>query len=153
MKMPEIVGSNLEGREFRIPKTLDGEYNLVIFAFWRSQQTSVDTWIDFLQKMEYDYPKFRFYEIPTISFGYLWMKPIIDGGMRAGIPDLSARERTITLYLYKNNLLRDLNVSTQKKIHLYLVDREGKVYWQEVGDISNKKSNSLEETLITLFNK
>ncbi len=148
MRFPTLEGSNLEGKEYIIPKTLDKEYNIILMAFWRSQQKMVDTWAPFLSDLEEKYNNFKFYELPTISFGFMWMKPIIDGGMRAGIPNKNTRERTITIYLYKRSMLSDLEIESQKKIKVYLINREGDILWKSEGYFTEAKGKDLKDTLL-----
>jgi len=140
---PTIEGSSLEGKEYSFPKGGDTAYSILLVAFWRSQQSEVDTWIPFLKNLEDKHQDVKFYEIPIISTGFIWMKSIIDGGMRAGIPDKSARERTITLYTYKKSLLKDMGVKKQDHIAVYLINREGDILWNQRGAFTTEKGKEL----------
>jgi hypothetical protein len=63
--------------------------------------------------------------------------------MRAGIPDAIARERTITLYLDKDEFKSALNISSEDEIYLFLVDRDGEILWRETGTFSEDKAADL----------
>jgi hypothetical protein len=70
--------------------------------------------------------------------------------MRAGIPDQTARERTITLYLNKETFKGALGIDSEEVIWLFLVDREGTILWQDQGRFSESKLEGLIEVLAEL---
>ncbi len=141
---PEVKGSNLEGRKFTLPYDLDGKLNIVIIAFKQYQQSLVDEWIPYLEKLTQIYTDIKFYEVPTLAKGYLLMRFIIDGGMRAGIPSRKARERTITTYINKKQFKQKLEISSEDTIYIFLLTKEGKILQQEVGSITENKIRELE---------
>jgi hypothetical protein len=73
------------------------------------------------------------YELPTLARRYKLMRPVIDGGMRGGIPDPAVRAATITLYIDKDPFKRALGIPTEDRIQILLVDREGRILWQRSG--------------------
>lgn len=147
MKFPEISGSNLEGENYTLPYDLKGELNIIIIPFLRQQQYSVNKWAAYLANVKKSYSFIDFYEVPTLAVGYGLMRFMIDGGMRAGIPNPDTREHTITLYTNKAKFKKKLGIKTEKKIYLYLVNRKGKILWQSEGEITEEKKNSLVKTL------
>ncbi|NHJ05950.1 MAG: hypothetical protein EAX90_14075 [Candidatus Heimdallarchaeota archaeon] len=146
-KFPNIKGSNLEGRKFSIPKDLDGELNFLIIPFLRHQQFLVDRWVIHLSKLQKKYPFFEYYEIPTLAKTYTTVRFMIDGGMRAGIPDVKTRERTITVYTLKGPLKKKLGIDTEQTIYLYLLKGD-LILWEEFGEVTEEKVAKLEEVLI-----
>ena len=130
---PSVKASNLEKRDFNLPADFEGDRNLLLVAFEREQQKDVDTWLREMKRFEEIDPGFHYYELPTIQKPNAFMRWFIDTGMRHGIPDRKARERTITLYLEKQPFLDSLLIADQKKIHAFLVDREGNVVWSSEG--------------------
>jgi len=92
-------------------------------------------------------PGFYYYELPTIQRPNAFTRWFIDTGMRRGIPDRKARERTITLYLEKKPFCDALLITDQKKIYAFLVDREGKVLWRSEGLFDETKGASLRSAL------
>jgi hypothetical protein len=95
---PVIAAETLRGRSVRLPEQLKGERNLLIVAYEREQQADIDTWLAVLDTLAPQLPDFAYYELPTIGTNYKWMRAVIDGGMKQGIPDRAQRDRTITLY-------------------------------------------------------
>jgi hypothetical protein len=143
MKFPEVKGRNLENIEFTIPADLKGNYNLLIIPFQQWHQSLVDQWIPFLESIKKDLSGFYYYEIPTLNESYKTFRFVIDGGMRAGIPDKAVRERTITLYINKTKFKSLLNISSEETIFLYLTDKKGTILWNSEGEFTGIKGENL----------
>jgi hypothetical protein len=144
---PSVKASNLEKRDFNLPADFEGDRNLLLVAFEREQQKDVDTWLIEMKRFEEIDPGFHYYELPTIQRPNAFMRWFIDTGMRHGIPDRKARERTITLYLEKQPFLDSLLIADQKKIYAFLVDRKGNVLWRSEGVFDEAKGASLRSAL------
>jgi hypothetical protein len=140
---PLVSGYNLNRQEFEFPRDFDGKVNLVIIPFKQYQQTIVNTWIPTAQGIEASFPGFIYYELPTIYEMPVLSRTFINEGMRAGIPDETARQRTITLYLDKEAFKAALDISTEDDVYLFLVDREGEILWRATGEYSPEKANDL----------
>ena len=147
MQFPRVSGSNLQRQKVELPQGFEGEQNLVLIAFQQWQQTQVDTWLPFARQLEDSHPTVRYYELPTIRRLNPLARTFINEGMRAGIPDPVARERTITLYVEKDAFRKALQLSSEQDIHVLLVDRQGKVLWREVGAFAPEKGESLAAAL------
>ncbi|MFX0176471.1 MAG: hypothetical protein ACFE85_09605 [Candidatus Hodarchaeota archaeon] len=147
MMFPEVSGQNLEFENFELPYSLKGELNLVIIPFRRWHQDLVDEWSIYLNTLEKKYPNFRYYEVPTLSNGYKIMRFMIDGGMRAGIPNKRVRERTITTYINKSKFKKELNINSENTIYLFLVNKKGEIIWRSEGEFDKIKANALEDLL------
>ncbi len=144
---PEVSGFNLMREEFLFPKDFQGEYNLVIIPFQQIQQRDVNTWIPAAQELERSIPGLVYYELPTIYQLPTLSRTFINEGMRAGIPDQTARERTITFYLDKEEFKKALGITTEDSIQLFLVDRKGNILWHDEGLFSLDKQESLIDQL------
>jgi hypothetical protein len=115
----------------------------VIVPFQRYQQTLVNTWIPTAQEIEASYPGFIYYELPTIYEMPVISRTFLNEGMRAGIPDQTARERTITLYLNKETFKSALDIPTEDDIYLFLINRNGEILWRTKGAYTTDKANEL----------
>lgn len=144
---PEVSGFNLMREEFVFPQDFQGEFNLLLIPFQQRQQQDVNTWIPAAQELERSIPGLVYYELPTIYQLPRLSRTFINEGMRAGIPDQTARERTVTLYLDKSVFKTALGINTEERIHIFLVDRQGDILWQEEGLFSVEKSQSLIDQL------
>jgi hypothetical protein len=143
MKFPAVSGSNLQRKKLALPEDLKGDMNLVLIAFQQWQQDQVDTWIPFARKLEQTHPSIRYYELPTIRQMNGLSRTFINEGMRAGIPDPVARERTITLYLDKRAFRQELQLAHEDEIHILLLDQDGQVRWRAEGAFTHDKAQSL----------
>ena len=142
-RFPLVKASNLEKRVLNLPADFGGDRNLLLVAFERKQQKDVDTWLREMKRFEEFDPKFHYYELPTIQRPNSLMRWIIDNGMRRGIPDRKARERTITLYIDKLVFCDALQILDQKHIHVLLVNRTGDVLWRTEGLFDETKGEGL----------
>lgn len=147
-RFPELKASNLEGKQFLLPRDLEGDRNLVLVAFKREQQKEIDTWLKEMKRFEEIDPKLEYYELPTISRLNAFSRWFIDSGMRHGIPDKSARARTITLYIEKDPFEKSLQIPTEDKIYPMLVNRKGDVLWRSEGPFDESKAESLRQALL-----
>ena len=101
MKFPTATGSNLQRSKLTLPADFGGELNITLIAFEQWQQNTVNTWLPFVEQLEQRYDGVRYYELPVIRRMNFFARTFINEGMRAGIPNAKARDRTITLYLDK----------------------------------------------------
>ncbi len=136
---PTVSGSNLDRQEFEFPGDFEGNLNLVIIPFLQKQQLDVNTWIPAAQELERSYPGLVYYELPTIYALPALSRTFINEGMRAGIPDQTSRERTITLYLDKDSFKSALEIQTEQNIAIFLIDRKGNLLWRDEGLFSEDK--------------
>jgi hypothetical protein len=143
MQFPAVSGSNLQREKSSLPNDFAGDFNVLLVAFQRWQQSVIDTWIPFVRQLEKTYPNVRYYELPTIESMNRVARTFINEGMRAGIPDPVARERTITLYLDKSAFRRALGLGSEDDIYILLVDRDGKVLWRAQGAFAREKGDTL----------
>lgn len=146
-RFPVVSGYNLERQEFEFPRDFEGNINLVIVPFEQRQQLDVNTWLPAAQDVEAGFPGFAYYELPTIYELPMLSRTFINEGMRAGIPDATSRQRTITLYLDKDAFKSALGIETEAVIHLFLVDRQGNILWGETGNFSQEKLESLVQVI------
>lgn len=143
MKFPTIVAENLNKEEVEVPNGLNGSPKLLIVPFQRWHQNVVDSWVPFLESVIKEHPSFDFYELPTIRRMNFVYQRFLDGGMRAGIPSIETRRRTVTLYIDKDPFKQALGIPTENTIYLFLVDLEGNIVWRNEGAITEDKSQSL----------
>lgn len=144
-RFPEVQGTNLDGKDFQLPRDFEGTLNLVFVAFQREQQLMVNTWLPTADLLENIHPELRFYELPTISRMNPFARWFINTGMRSGIKDPKSRRKTITLYLDKESFRKDLGIPGEDNIHILLVDKQGKVFWRSEGPCNVEKAKNLSD--------
>ena len=151
MQFPTYTFSNLAKQKKKIPDELKGDFKLMIVAFQRDQQALVDTWFPIADKLEEIYKepgkKFNYYEIPTIyKMGFI-RRALLNAGMRTGVREQAARERTFTIYIDKDPFKQILHIPHENDIYLFLLDGNGKIIWRCQGKHSNENEKSLVQYL------
>jgi hypothetical protein len=140
---PVVSGYNLMRVEYEFPQDFEGSYNLLFIPFQQWQQRQVNTWIPAAQELEREKQGLIYYEFPTIYELPGFSRTFINEGMRAGIPDQTARERTITLYLDKESFKDALAIKDEETITVLLVNSDGEILWREKGEFSAAKLDDL----------
>jgi hypothetical protein len=102
-----------------------GRLNLLFISFQQWQQDGVNTWIPLAESWEAQFPWLVYYELPTIRALNAFSKFYINKGMRAGIPNPKSRERTVSLYLDKDDFRTALSLEDEDHIFILLIDRQG----------------------------
>ncbi len=144
---PTVTSANLEGRTLTLPRDFAGERNIVFVAFLQKQQKDVDTWVPFVKQVIGRTPGVDYYELPTIKRMVAPMRWMINRGMRGGIDDRSARDRTVTLYIDKEPFKQALGITDENVIQVLVVDRAGHVLWRATGAFDTGKGLELEAAL------
>lgn len=140
---PTVSGSNLQRESFTFPADFAGELNILFVPFQREHQEIVNTWIPFAQELEAVYPGVVYYELPTIDRYPMLARTFINEGMRAGIPDTTARERTVTLYIDTDRFRETVDIEGRNDVHIMLVNRSGEILWRTTGVFKTEHSVSL----------
>ncbi len=143
MVFPEVKGSNLLRRKITLPYELQGDFNILFVPFQQWHQRLVDGWVPVARQIEASFSGFRFYEIPVIQEMNILSQTFINEGMRAGIPNPTTREKTITLYLDKVAFRRALDIPDEETISVMVLDRQGNILWRTEGAYSPEKGAAL----------
>jgi len=147
MRFPSVQGANLQRRRVQLPDGFEGDINLVVIAFQQWHQAMINTWVPFLEELERSVPGLKYYELPTIQQLNRVSRVFINEGMRAGIQDSDARNRTITLYVDKIAFREALALPDESTVYILAVDSVGDVLWRSEGPFSPAKIQSLLQML------
>ncbi len=147
IQFPNVSGRNLQRQAVQFPQDFPAKYTVVLMAFWREQQNDVDTWLPFVNVLEKLYSDTAYVEFPVVYQMSPMGQFFLNEGMRAGIPDQKARQRTTTLYLDKSSFLSKLQVQSQDQIQVLLVADDGRVLWRSRGRFSPEKGRALSRAL------
>jgi hypothetical protein len=148
---PEVAGKNLKRIKHNFPQDFPAKYTIVLIAFWRHQQQHIDTWLPFAAQLEDKYQNLAYVELPVIYEMGSIRQFMLNEGMRAGIPDEKAREKTITLYLDKPRFLEQLGIDSENEIQIMLVGEDGEILWHDTGLFSSEKGEALNQILLKIF--
>jgi hypothetical protein len=148
MQFPALKVRDLEGAEHVIPDGLVGGPHVIILAFQQWHQLLVEQWKPDLEALASRYPGTEMWEVPSISSGNRLFRGVIDGGMRAGIPDPDTRRHTLTVYTDLHALAKDLAIDTLDTVQLFLVDCSGTILWRAQGEPSAEGVDALEAAIV-----
>jgi len=148
MNFPTVHGSNLLRQKLTLPEDFQGKLNIVFVPFYQWQQMEVNSWIAFVQDLEKRNTGLFYYELPTIEERNILSKIFINEGMRAGIPNQTSRERTITLYLDKAAFRCSLEMPDEEHIYILLVDRMGNVLHRSRGGFTPQTGEDLSQAVL-----
>lgn len=143
---PTLVGIDLEGKDFVLPDSFSKPLNLVVVAFERHQQKDVDTWIQVADDLITRHQDLAFFEVPLIYELKAPYRFWINNGMRAGIQDPKARQRTITVYTEREAFLAFMDMKTTS-IYALLLTQKGEILWQAQGTATPENQKSLQAIL------
>ncbi len=152
-QFPTVSGSNLNRQEFEFPRDFRGDLNLLFVPFLQPQQVVVNTWIPLADELESVFPQLAYYELPTIDELPALSRTFINEGMRAGIPNARARERTVTLYISTAQFMRALDIPAKNEVHVLLVDRRGGILWRTTGSFDEAKGGELAKAIETYLRR
>jgi hypothetical protein len=130
-KFPAVNAETLEGNKAIVPDDAAGKVTLVVVAFLRENQSQLDSWLNPFYEKFGSRKDVMFYEVPMISGGYRFMKPIIDGGMRGGLPKFK-HKHVVTMYGDVQSYQQALGLDVRNG-YAFLLDRNGIIRWQEQG--------------------
>ena len=147
MEFPALHVRDLEGASYVIPDELPGGPHVIILAFQRRHQSTVDRWKTPLEGVARRHPGTEVWEVPSLSRGWRLFRATIDGGMRAGIPDVGVRRHTLTTYTDLASLAAALGLRSLETVHVFVVGCDGSIRWHGEGDPSAADLEALEATL------
>jgi len=130
-KFPEVKDDSLEKTPVSLPDAAQGKVTLITVAFLRESQAQIDSWLDPFVGRFGNKEGFTFYEVPMLHWGYKFMRFMIDGGMRAGIPQ-EKHKNVVTMYGDVEKYIKALNLDLRSG-YAFLLDREGIIRWEGRG--------------------
>jgi len=143
-KFPEIIAESLAKTRESIPESAKGKVALISVAFLRESQPQLDSWLEPFTEKYGSTQGFTFYEVPMISSGYKFMRSVIDGGMRAGIPK-EKHKNVVTMYGDVEKYMNALGLDSRFG-YAFLLDQEGIIQWQGQGFSTPETLKELFET-------
>ena len=135
---PTIIGKNLNKKIMNIPGDYSDKNLIAIVAFQRWHQDLVDESIENLECMKLHHTHFII-EVPVLQQFSRLRQMRLDGIMRAGIRDREIRQRTVTVYLDKEEFRAKLKIPNEDTIHWFVVDHASKsIIMKGTGVVSQK---------------
>ena len=137
LAFPRLSVKDLFGTEASTPDCFGAEPAVVLVAFRRQQQAQVDSWLPWLE-----HEHLRFFEMPCIARAFAPFRPMIDGGMAAGVGTDEARGRTLTYYGDLRKVTGPLEIRNRGEITVLAVEG-GTVTGRATGSFSDERGRAL----------
>ena len=137
LAFPRLSVKDLFGTEASTPDCFGAEPAVVLVAFRRQQQAQVDSWLPWLE-----HEHLRFFEMPCIARAFAPFRPMIDGGMAAGVGTDEARGRTLTYYGDLRKVTGPLEIRNRSEITVLAVEG-GTVTGRATGSFSDDRGRAL----------
>ena len=137
LPFPRLSAKDLFGAEAITPDCFGAEPAIVLVAFRRQQQAQVDSWLPWLE-----HEHLRFFEMPCIARAFAPFRPLIDGGMAAGVGTDEARGRTLTYYGDLRKVTGLLEIRNRSEITVLAVEG-GTVTGRATGSFSDDRGRAL----------
>ena len=122
---PPFTVEDLNGRSLSFPAQLPGAPTIVFIAYKQRQQDDINAWVNALGLQETGGP--AWIELPVVGRGAALMRPIIDNGMRSGIPSPEMRARTFTVYSSRRAFNTALGITDLRQIYVAVVEPNGTI--------------------------
>lgn len=149
MEFPELEAETLSGIDMKYPDDVKGKITLILMAFKRETQRKIDSWLGPFSKAFENDTTANFFEIPMLASAWKLMSPIIDGGMRSGIPKQKHGNVT-TFYGNVNKYCELLSIEDKSDGYVFLLDKNGVIQWRSNGFASEEKLKELFVNIQTL---
>ena len=130
---PKLQARSLTGAPYWLPRAFAGERNVVLVGFELWHQALLDSWLPSLENLVARLPGLALYELVLVDRANLGARPMIDGGMIAGIPSAAVRARTLTAYTDLARVTAALGLPDTSDSAIFLIDRAGQIAWRERG--------------------
>ena len=152
LKFPALTTDSLAGNKVTLPDSAKGKVTLIVISFKRDAQSQNDSWLGPFEKEFGQNQGYFFYEVPMIRRRFVFMAPLIDGGMRAAIPN-EKHKNVITFYGDVEPYKQALKITDIYLGYAYLLDQEGIIRWQGQGTAKAEDIKLMIETAKGLANK
>jgi hypothetical protein len=136
---------NLADETRTFPADFPAEKTLLLIAFEREQQETLDAWAMRMNLRESGAPAWL--ELPVIDNPGMFMRWFVDVGMKSGIKDTKERSKVFTIYTPRKDFIQALGLPDTNQVHLVVVDRFGHILRSVSGEWSVSKQSLLLEAL------
>lgn len=143
---PKLEGIDLLGKKRDLPAAFEGKLNIISVAFEREHQEDVNPWIGLALEIMKEHKGVRYYEVPLIYELNAPSRFWVNNGMRSGIPDQAARERTITVFTDRPAFTGLMNMDASI-IYTLLLDDKGKILWRTSDVLTDEKAIDLKQEI------
>jgi hypothetical protein len=143
MAFPTIVTSSLSGRRMSLPGDLEGGLSVLLIALDARHQLAINSWVPYVKQLEQLYADLSYYELPVLGRTSILWRPVASARMRGAIPNPSARQRTVPLYVDRAAFCQALGLPENRGVQVLLMGRDGDIVWRSAGEVTPEKVQAL----------
>ncbi|ADQ67482.1 hypothetical protein C499_18834 [Halogeometricum borinquense DSM 11551] len=146
MKFPSVPGRTTDGRRVHLPVDFEGEQTLVVLSFHQRQQSLVDSWRGFANRLREEYDHFGYYELFVSGGNSGMLPPTAMGGLSPSNARRRLDDNTVFVPVDKNAFQRRLGIVGEQTIYAFLVE-DDEVVRQAAGVLTSSTAEALESLL------
>lgn len=151
--MPGVSGLDINLQEVNFPGQFETDYHLVVMPFDREQQVLAVTWLPLFQELVNDNDNLQLWNIAALPELDAGVRLFVLGGISAAITDATIRPQITVLFLEDQELfLEALAIEDIEQIQIFILDKDGVVYYRESGEYTPEKGQLFTEMLQQILN-
>jgi hypothetical protein len=124
LQFPRLSGQNGDGDRVYLPVDFEGDPSLVLIAFSWQQQSLVDAWTEFADRLVEEYDSFEYYKLHVVGRESGLHPPMMTGGLSPNPGSVDGGERTVVVHVNRQSFRRSLGLAGEATIYALLVDDE-----------------------------
>lgn len=151
--MPGVSGLDINLQEVIFPEQFETDYHLVVMPFDREQQVLAVTWLPLFQELVDDNDSLQLWSIAALPELNAGIRLMVLGGISAAITDATIRPQITALFLEEQDLfLETLAIEDSEQIQIFILGKDGVVYYRESGEYTEEKGQIFTEMLQQFLN-
>jgi hypothetical protein len=135
-EMPQIEGESLAGQRVVLPDAARGKIAVLDFGFSRASKVPTSDWGKRLSSEFGGRPDFALYQLPVLEDVPRIIRGMVISGIRKGVPD-ELREHFVPIVTGEAAIKTLVMYKEPDDAYLVVLDRAGKIAWQQHGPLSD----------------
>lgn len=145
---PTFKGKDLTGRSVMTDQ-FRGKAWLIVVGFDRAHAKPMEAWAKQFKQAFPNEAQADYFEIAALPGALTLMRGFIDRNMVKGTPEV-ARTRIMTVYA-ADSLCGKLRIKDRKLVYAYVLDHDGKIAHQEIGEPSSESIGRVRQQVARLI--
>jgi hypothetical protein len=141
---PAITAYNLAKEKLSLPADFAGQIDLLLISFQPEQQTQLRTWLPTAEGLQHTNFNLHWYRLPVSGHENILFRWWDDSSMRSDESDPEMWPWIIPLYIDKDSFRHHLQIRSDKRPAVLLINKQGRVLWRAEGPLTPEKRTSLE---------
>lgn len=151
LRLPDVVGINLNGTSISLPGAFDSPFNLVVMPFNQAQQEDATTWLPPFEALAEVHEDVAYYSLAALPDLSPALRLVVQTTMQIAINDEALRDVTLLAYLDDQpKFLEALNIPDTQMMGVFIFNQAGDVLWQTLGNHDEDLAQALSEVLAHL---